>query len=105
MVFRDSLQYFPASLEQLVVSLNKTDRENFINLHKVVESNYPNIDVALIERKGVFCYDYLDSFEQLEEPALLHREDFYSDLLGEKCLLAEYAHAQHVWTKFNCNTL
>ena len=33
MVFRDSLQFLPVSLEQLVASLTKTGRENFINLH------------------------------------------------------------------------
>ena len=62
-VFRDSLQFLPASLEQLVVSLNKTGRENFINLHNVVANMHPNTDVALLERKGVFCYDHIDSFD------------------------------------------
>ena len=36
MVFSDSLQFSPSSLEQLVALLTKTGRENFINLHKVV---------------------------------------------------------------------
>ena len=53
-VFRDSLQFLPASLEQLVNSLSKTGHENFINLQKVVSNMFPNSDVSLLERKGVF---------------------------------------------------
>ena len=105
MVFRDSLQFLPASLEQLVASLFKTGREHFINLHKVVSNVCPNCDVALLERKGVFCYDHIDSFERLEEPTLPNRDAFYNKLSGEECSQADYAHAQHVWTEFKCNTL
>ena len=36
MVFRDSLQFLPASLEQLTASLAKTGCGNFYNLHEVV---------------------------------------------------------------------
>ena len=36
MVFRDSLQFLPASLEQLTASFAKTGRENFYNLYEVV---------------------------------------------------------------------
>ena len=65
----------------------------------------PNSDVALLERKGVFCYNYIDSFERLKESALPHREAFFNKLCGEECSEADYAHAQHVWKEFNCNTL
>ena len=65
----------------------------------------PNSDVTLLERKGVFSYDYIDSFEQLEEPELPYREAFFNKLFGEECSESDYAHAKHVWTKFNCNTL
>ena len=105
MVFRDSLQFFPASLEQLVASLAKTGREKFINLHKVVAYMCPNSDVTLLERKVVFCYYYSDSFERLEEPELPYREAFFNQLSGEECSESDYAHAKHFWTEFNCNTL
>ena len=66
-VFRYSLQFLPALLEQLVASLLKTRRENFINLQNVVTNIFPISDVSLLERKGVFRYDHIDSFERLEE--------------------------------------
>ena len=60
MVFRDSLQFLPASLEQLTASLAKTGRGNFYNLHEVVAQIYPESNVELLERKDVFCDDYID---------------------------------------------
>ena len=60
MVFRDSLQFLPVFLEQLTASFAKTSRGNFYNLHKVVSQIYPGSDVELLERNGVFCYDYVD---------------------------------------------
>ena len=97
MVFRDSLQFLPASLEQLAISLAKVGRGYFQNLHEVVTDVYPEADVELLERKGVFCYDYLDSIARLDEPALPPREAFYNKLGGLECSQADYAHAQHVW--------
>ena len=41
MVFRDSLQFLPASLEQLTASLAKTGRGNCYNLNEVVLQIYP----------------------------------------------------------------
>ena len=61
MVFRDSLQFLPASLEQLAASLAKVGLGYFQKLHDVFTDVYPEADVELLERKGVFCYDYLDS--------------------------------------------
>ena len=65
-VFRDSLQFLPASLEQLAASLANIGRGYFQNLNDVVTDVYPETDVELLERKGVFCYDSLDSFTRLD---------------------------------------
>ena len=78
MVFRDSLQFLSASLEQLAALLAKVGRENFQYLYDVVMDMYPEADVELLERKGVFCYDYLDSFARLDEPARPPREAFFN---------------------------
>ena len=57
MIFRDSLQFLSVSLKQLATSLANIGRENFQNLHDVVTDVYPEADVELLERKGIFCYD------------------------------------------------
>ena len=66
---------------------------------------YPEADLELLERKGVFCYDYLDSFTRLDKPKLPPREAFVNKLGGIECSQADYAHAQHVWNNFQCQSL
>ena len=105
MVFRDSFQFQTASLEQLTASLAKTGRENFYNLHDVVPQIYPGSDVELLELTGVFCYDYVDSFARLDEPALPQRIAFFNQLEGEECSETDYAHAQQVFANFQCESL
>ena len=105
MVFRDSLQFLSASLEQLATSLSKVGRENFQNLHDVVTDVYIEADVELLERKGVFRCDYLDFFARLDEPALPPREFFFYKLGGVECSPADYAHPQHVWKIVYCQNL
>ena len=48
LVFRDSLQFLPASLEQPTASLGKTGRGNVYNLHEVVSQMNPGSDVKLL---------------------------------------------------------
>ena len=105
MVFRDLLQFLSVSLKKLAVSLAKVGRENFQNLHDGVTDVYPEADVELFEQQHVFCYDYLDSFARLNEPALPPRVAFVSKLGNVECSPAEYAHAQHVWDNFHCSSL
>ena len=105
MVFRDSHQFLPASLEQLAALLGKVGRGYFQNLHDVVTDVYPEADVELLERKGVFYYDFLDSFTRLDEPAFPPRGAFDNKLGGVDCSQADYAHAQHVWDTFHCQSL
>ena len=96
MVFRYSLQFLPAFLEQLAASLAKIGCGYFQNLHDVVTDVYPEAVVELLERKRVFFYDYLDSFARLDEPVLPPREAFFNKLGGVKCSQVNYAHAPNV---------
>ena len=104
-VFRDSLQFFFSSLEALASSLSKSGRENFKHLHHVIADRYPNAPMELVERKGVFCYDYLDNFARLDDHSLPTRESFFSRLSNTECSFEDYAHAQRVWKAFECKTL
>ena len=61
--------------------------------------------MELLERKGVFCYDYVDSFARLDELALPLREAFFNKLGCVECSEADYAHAQHVFANFQCESL
>ena len=92
-------------MEQLTASLAKTGRGNFYNLYEVVSQIYPGSDVELLERKGVFCYDYVDSFARLDKPALPPREAFFNKLGSMESSEADYAHAQQVYADFQCESL
>ena len=105
MVFRDSLQFLSASLEQLAASLAKVGRGYLQNLHDVVTDVYPDADGKLLERKGVCCYDYIDSFARLDEPALPPREACFNKLGNVEGFQTDYSHAQHVWDNFYCLSL
>ena len=66
---------------------------------------YPKSDVELLERKGVFSYDYVDSFARLDEPALPPRDSCFNKHGGSECSEADYAHAQQVYAGFQCENL
>ena len=98
-VFRDSLHFLTSSLDSLVKSFAKTGRQNFFLLHDTMRNFYPDATdemVQLVEQKGVFCYNYIDKLEPLDETALPPREQFYNRLAGKDCSEADYARAQRV---------
>ena len=95
-VFRDSVILLTSSLESLVQSLCKTDEGQFKYLKTMMGLKYTNSDFKLLLRKGVFPYEYLNSFEKFNEPALQNREAFFSTLQGEECLVEDFEYAKRV---------
>ena len=55
--------------------------------------------------KGIYPYDYMDSFARFEETELPPQGAFFSKLSGDPCTDADYAHAVAVWNAFGCETL
>ena len=51
-------------------------------------------------RKGVYPYEYMDSWEKFDETVLPPKNDFYSNLNLEVISDEDYAHAQKVWDVF-----
>ena len=58
-----------------------------------------------MKKKGVYPYDYMDSFSKFNERTLPNKEDFYSLLLDEPISDDQYKHAQHVWNTFQIRNL
>ena len=56
-------------------------------------------------RKGVYPYEYMDSWQCFGEPRLPPKEAFYSKLTDEHISVEDYTHAQKVWNAFDCRTL
>ena len=59
----------------------------------------------MLLRKGVFPYEYMDSWEKFNETALPPKKDFYSNLNLENISDEDYAHAQKIWDVFKIKNL
>ena len=51
----------------------------------------------MLLRKGVYPYEYMDSWEKFNETTLAPKKDFYSDFNLEDVSDEDYKHAQKVW--------
>ena len=58
------------------------------------------IKFILLLRKGVYPYEYMDSWERFDETTLPPKEAFYSNLNLEDISDEDYAHIQKVWEAF-----
>ena len=55
--------------------------------------------------KGVYPYDYMNSFARFEETKLPPKEKFYSKLYDGHISDEKYEHAQKVWDAFECKNM
>ena len=55
--------------------------------------------------KGVYPFEYMDSWEKFNETTLPPKKDFYSNLNLEDISDEDYAHAQKVWDVFKIKNL
>ena len=74
MVFIDSFQFMGSSLNKLVSNL-----PNDVFKYAFEEIKNDKI-LKLIKQKGVYPYDYMDSFNRFSERKLPTEDDFYSIL-------------------------
>ena len=56
--------------------------------------------LVLLLRKGVYPYEYMDSWEKFDETTIPPKEDFYSTLNLEDISNEDYAHVQRAWGVF-----
>ena len=99
-VFKDSLQFLGSSLQTLSTNLAKGVVDQFVNLKK----RFPNEKdegMRLILGKGVYPYEYMDSFAGLQETHLPPKDALFSKLINAGISDEDYAHAQLVWGHFN----
>ena len=97
--FIDSFQFMSSSLDKLAGNLEDRD---FIYTKDYFTDP---VQFNLMKRKGVYPYDYMDSFSKFNDRELPQREDFYSLLRGENISEDDYSHAQNVWNTFNLQNM
>ena len=77
--------------------------EKFSSVYQFCEGDLNRFVLSL--RKGVYSYEYMDSWEKFDETALPSKEAFYSNLNLENISDKDYAHAQKVWDVFKIKNL
>ena len=87
--FIDSFQFTTKCLDVLAKTL--VDDE-FRYLRESCTSNH----FALIRRKCIYPYDYMDSFDRFDESKLPSQDEFFSKLSDSPCSDSEYTHATRV---------
>ena len=93
LLFIDSFQFMSSSLSNLV---NNLPAEAFKYTGQVFQGE----QFSLMKKKGVYPYDYMNSFEKFENGRLPKKEDFFSVMNNEHITDEEYQHAQNVWNEF-----
>ena len=115
-------RFMPTSLTELVGNMSR--KFNSIECKSCMENNrceeckqlieglikqFPRIcqfcngdlnNFILLLRKGVYPYEYMDSWGKFDETTLPSKEIFYSNLNLEDISDEDYVHAQKVWDVF-----
>ncbi|CAG9822874.1 unnamed protein product [Phaedon cochleariae] len=75
---------------------------------KILKKEFSDVNepkFALLTRKGVFPYDYVNSVERLDESKLPSIQNFYNKLNDTNISDDDYAHAQKVWESFDLKSM
>lgn len=110
--FIDSLQFLNSSLASLVDNIRKDDPSGFTYLQSQLEWICARFKVTpsserlqLLLTKGVYPYDYMDSFDRFSETELPPIEKFKSTLDESDLSEEDYKHAQTIWSKFSIHDM
>ena len=99
LTFIDSFSFMSQSLDRLSGNLSE-------DLLKYTRRAFPDPErFRLVRQKGVYPYDYMDSFSRFCETSLPQREDFYSILNDTNISEEDYSHAKNVWNTFRIKNL
>ena len=108
----DSCRFMQDSLSNLVDNLSelkikKIDSDvlikRFYSTYQLSKNDINKFKLLL--RKGVYPYEYMDSWKRFNEIESPSKDKFYSTLNLEDISANDYAHAINVWNSFNINNL
>ncbi|KAE9534114.1 hypothetical protein AGLY_008850 [Aphis glycines] len=98
------------NLECIYVLLSKGNHfveyytHNFENFREAAKL-FVGENMPLVTRKGVYPYEYTDSWAKLDVSCLPGEEEFYSTLTESGIKEEDFKHAKAVWNNFKCKTL
>ena len=109
----DSCRFMQDSFSNLVDNLselkikeidNDVLIKRFYNTYQLSENDIDKFKLLLL-RKGVYPYEYMDSWKKFNKTELPSKDMFYSTLNLEDISDDDYAHAINVWNTFNISNL
>ena len=108
----DSYRFMQDSLPNLLdnlseLKINKIDNDVLIKrLYNTYQLSDNNINkFKLLLRKGVYPYEFMDSWKRFNETELPSKDKFYSTLNLEDISDDDYAYATNLWYTFNISNL
>ena len=101
LVFIDSMQLMNSSLDSLVKNLVDGD---FKYLSKAFEE-FEDKDLKLLKEKGVYPYEYMNSFKKFNETELHSEIKFFSSLKNEDISEKDYEKSKNMWDTFGIKNL
>ena len=109
--FIDSFRFKKSKLEDLVNNLtepykNLSDNELKQRFYNTCQLCGDNMEKSkLLSRKGVYPYEYMDSWEKFKLPVPLDKKHYYSELNDSNISDEGVNHIKNVCSTFNINNL
>ena len=97
--FIDSIKFMSSSLDSLTKNLVRSGKKLF------GFEDYSELQYDLLTRKGVYPYEYVNSWDRFKESQLPPIDAFYSNLNMSSISEDDYQHAQGVWKEFGIHNL
>ena len=98
LVFIDSMQFMNSCLGSLVKNLPDND-------FKYLSEKFSGEVLELVKEKGVYPYEYMDSFKKFSENKLPDKCKFFSSLKDECISEKDYERANNIWNAFKINSM
>ena len=96
--FIDSFQFMSSSLDSLVKNLPD-------DAFKYTSEVFQDEQLKLMKQKGIYPYDFMDSFKKFNHKKLPTKKKFYSILYDEHISNEDYTHAKNIWNTFNLKNM
>ena len=111
---KSCLNYIAVKDDQLIFKCPKCNKNHNKDFNKDLINRFASAygffdgDInkfILLLRKGVYPYEYMDSWERFDETLSHNKEDFYSSLNMEVITDLDYEHANKMFKEFKINNL
>ena len=98
LVFVDSMQFMNSSPDKLVKNLNDKD-------FRYLSEEFSDEQLKLVREKGIYPYEYMNSFKRFSEDEVPNKSKFFSSLKDSGVIEKEYKKVVNGWKVFKIKSL